>query len=91
MNPPVTRPVDPLALLADARHPDPFSVLGPHPSAGGIVVRAMLPGAERVDGYLVQLLTRCHPERSEGDHIEHGPLHFVQGDTLCHPRSTAKH
>src|SRR5262245_27621111 len=22
----------------------------------------------------------CHPERSEGDHIEHGPLRCAQGD-----------
>ena len=49
MNPLVARPVDPLALLADARHPDPFSVLGPHVVDGGVVVRAILPSAERVD------------------------------------------
>jgi 1,4-alpha-glucan branching enzyme len=34
--------------LAEARHPDPFSVLGPHVEASGIVVRAILPTAERV-------------------------------------------
>src|SRR5262245_44086441 len=49
MKPPVARPVDPLTLLADARHPDPFSLLGPHLVAGGVVVRASLPSAERVD------------------------------------------
>ena len=26
----------------------------------------------------------CHPERSEGDHVGHDPLHFVQGDTDLH-------
>jgi len=24
----------------------------------------------------------CHPERSEGDHLEHGSLRFAQGDTI---------
>jgi 1,4-alpha-glucan branching enzyme len=38
-----------LAALAEARHPDPFSVLGPHAAAGGQVVRAFLPGARAVD------------------------------------------
>ena len=49
MNPPVARLVDPLALLAGARHPDPFSVLGPHVTGTAVVIRAILPGAERVD------------------------------------------
>jgi DNA polymerase III alpha subunit len=31
-------------------------------------------GAERV------LTARCHPERSEGAHLEHGPLRCAQGD-----------
>ncbi|EGC98778.1 glycogen branching enzyme, partial [Burkholderia sp. TJI49] len=35
------------ALLA-ARHPDPFACLGPHVVADRVVVRALLPGAERV-------------------------------------------
>jgi 1,4-alpha-glucan branching enzyme len=34
--------------LAEARHADPFSVLGPHIEPGGVVVRAILPTAERV-------------------------------------------
>jgi 1,4-alpha-glucan branching enzyme len=38
-----------LAALAEARQPDPFSVLGPHAAAGGHVVRAFLPGARAVD------------------------------------------
>jgi 1,4-alpha-glucan branching enzyme len=36
------------AALADARHRDPFSVLGPHVSGGQVVIRAFLPGAEQV-------------------------------------------
>jgi len=35
------------ALMA-ARHADPFAVLGPHPDAEGVVVRACLPGAVSV-------------------------------------------
>ncbi|MBV9568087.1 MAG: 1,4-alpha-glucan branching enzyme, partial [Hyphomicrobiales bacterium] len=38
-----------LAALAQARHPDPFSVLGPHAASGGQVLRAFLPGAHAVD------------------------------------------
>ena len=45
---PLTRPVNPFDLLADARHSDPFSVLGPHPTDRGLVVRAMFPGAQTV-------------------------------------------
>src|SRR6185436_335388 len=41
--------VDPYALLAGARHSDPFSILGPHPTDRGLVIRAVLPGAERVE------------------------------------------
>ena len=35
--------------LAFALHPNPFSVLGPHDSPGGSVIRAFLPGALKVD------------------------------------------
>jgi 1,4-alpha-glucan branching enzyme len=37
-----------LDALAGARHPDPFSILGPHIVDGRVVVRALLPGAESV-------------------------------------------
>jgi len=43
--------IDPTAAADIARgiHPDPFSVLGVHPDdSGGVVVRAFIPGAERV-------------------------------------------
>ena len=36
-----------LARLAEARHHDPFSVLGPHPNGKSIVVRAFLPHAQK--------------------------------------------
>ena len=35
--------------LLDARHGDPFRVLGPHPVPDGVVVRAIRPGARRVE------------------------------------------
>ncbi|TMJ01284.1 MAG: 1,4-alpha-glucan branching protein GlgB [Alphaproteobacteria bacterium] len=35
--------------LARAIHGDPFSVLGPHQTPGGLVIRALLPGARSVD------------------------------------------
>src|SRR5690242_20371836 len=34
--------------LVDLRHPDPHSLLGIHPDAGGVVVRVYRPDAERV-------------------------------------------
>lgn len=37
-----------LEALLGARHPDPFSILGPHPDGDGTVVRACLPGAQSV-------------------------------------------
>ncbi len=37
-----------LGLLADARHWDPFSVLGPHPVEGGVSVRVICPLAAKV-------------------------------------------
>ncbi len=40
-------PVD-IEALVDGRHPDPFSQLGPHRTASGHAVRAMLPGASSV-------------------------------------------
>ena len=50
--------------LAEARHADPFGVLGPHLEPKGVVVRAMLPTAERVtllrDGSPPLDMTRRH-------------------------------
>jgi 1,4-alpha-glucan branching enzyme len=37
-----------LTGLVEARHADPFGVLGPHLIPGGIVIRAMLPDAREV-------------------------------------------
>jgi 1,4-alpha-glucan branching enzyme len=55
-----------LDAIAEARHGDPFSVLGPHLEAGKLVIRACLPTAERVEvavngsGNAVEM-KRCHP------------------------------
>jgi 1,4-alpha-glucan branching enzyme len=38
----------PFAELADARHGDPFSVLGPHRTPAGVIVRTIQPHAEHV-------------------------------------------
>ncbi len=56
-----------IAALLEARHGDPFAVLGPHAVEEGIVVRALLPGAEAVElvapsGRLLAVLERRRPE-----------------------------
>ena len=56
---------DELDRLARREHPDPHKVLGPHPSNGGVVVRAFRPAAEkvvaRVDGGSAVPLEQRHP------------------------------
>jgi 1,4-alpha-glucan branching enzyme len=37
-----------LQALAEARHADPFGVLGPHQNPNGVVIRALVPTAERI-------------------------------------------
>jgi 1,4-alpha-glucan branching enzyme len=61
-----TVPPEQVARIIDATHWDPFEVLGPHPTSGGIVVRAFLPDAQQVE--LVTLdqgeaapMKRVHP------------------------------
>jgi 1,4-alpha-glucan branching enzyme len=55
--------------LANATHGDPFSVLGPHPHDAGYIIRAFLPGAQKVevcaraDG---RTLARLDPGQPEG-------------------------
>jgi 1,4-alpha-glucan branching enzyme len=56
---------DDVLALVEARHGDPFSMMGPHESAGGIVVRAFVPHAETLnvigaDGKSVVGLQRRH-------------------------------
>ncbi len=53
--------------LVEARHGDPFALLGPHPAPGGVAIRAFLPQAESVEviaaetGLPVGRLARIHP------------------------------
>jgi 1,4-alpha-glucan branching enzyme len=53
-----------LERLAGGAHPDPHSILGMHPVDGGVVVRALRPGAEKVVALLasgpVELPHRAH-------------------------------
>src|SRR4051812_44041378 len=54
-----------LEALAGARHSDPFSVLGPHVEADGVVIRTIDPAAERIavtrTGSDPVPMTRQHP------------------------------
>jgi 1,4-alpha-glucan branching enzyme len=54
-----------LQALAEARHADPFGVLGPHVESGGVVIRAIVPTADRVtvtrNGSSPIDMTRRHP------------------------------
>jgi 1,4-alpha-glucan branching enzyme len=72
------------ALLA-ARHGDPFAVLGPHRTAGGWVLRALVPGAERVEVNGIALGRRHKEGLFEGLLAdEPGPyrLHATRGDAM---------
>ena len=56
-----------VAAIVGARHGDPFSVLGLHETASGLVVRAFVPGAQTVqaisrDGRVITDLERVHPD-----------------------------
>ncbi len=55
---------DAIAALVEARHGDPFALLGPHETAGGRVLRALLPGASAVSAVTrqgVSPLAQIHP------------------------------
>src|SRR5580698_8903373 len=62
-------PVDPqIAAIVAARPGDPFAFLGMHETGDGLVVRAMLPGAETVEvidvatGAVAGESARVHPD-----------------------------
>jgi 1,4-alpha-glucan branching enzyme len=62
------RPDPEIAAVVEARHDDPFSFLGMHRTAAGVVVRAMLPAAQEMDvidsatGAVVAAGTRIHQD-----------------------------
>ncbi len=45
---PVAAPRTDLERLLALEHPDPHSILGAHPEGGGVIVRALRPGASRI-------------------------------------------
>src|SRR5262245_31727150 len=56
-----------IAAIVDARHTDPFGVLGLHKTDAGMVVRAFVPDAERLsaidaNGAAITELERRHPD-----------------------------
>ncbi|WP_426145394.1 1,4-alpha-glucan branching protein GlgB [Polaromonas sp. DSR2-3-2] len=57
-----------IELICNARHGDPFSVLGPHADDGGVSIRAFLPSARRVEvldadsGHPIGTLEQQHPD-----------------------------
>ena len=58
---------DAIAAIAEARHGDPFAVLGPHATAEGLVIRAFVPHAETLEargagGEVIVELERRHPD-----------------------------
>ncbi len=60
-----TLPRSAIEAIVAGRHGDPFAVLGPHEVDGAMVVRAFVPGADRVDavtpgGELLAPLARLH-------------------------------
>lgn len=55
-----------IAAIVEARHGDPFAVLGPHETPAGLVIRALVPGAETLavetpEGTRVAALESVHP------------------------------
>src|SRR5450755_1867052 len=56
-----------IAALIDARHVDPFAVLGPHKVSGRTVLRALVPRAESLEvldsaeGTVIATLARIDP------------------------------
>jgi 1,4-alpha-glucan branching enzyme len=60
-------PDDQIAAIIEARHADPFAVLGPHADGKGTVIRAFVPHAETLearglDGAMIATLERRHPD-----------------------------
>lgn len=56
-----------IAALLAARHGDPFAILGPHQHPAGLVIRALVPGADTLQliddgGELRLALERRHPD-----------------------------
>jgi len=55
-----------IVAIVEARHGDPFAVLGPHPDGAGTAIRVFIPGADAVSvidakGKILGPLERVHP------------------------------
>jgi 1,4-alpha-glucan branching enzyme len=62
---PLTAPA--LQALAEGRHGDPFSVLGPHPGPDGALwLHVLLPGAESVEVQAGRVRCRLDPQQEAG-------------------------
>jgi 1,4-alpha-glucan branching enzyme len=64
--PPWRLAAEEVAAIAEARHPDPFAVLGPHACGKDLAIRAFVPHAETLEarepgGALIAVLEQRHP------------------------------
>ena len=80
---------DDIAAIVEARHGDPFALLGPHDTQAGTVIRALVPGAQTVEdeldviGYTKVIALTENDERDKNErHQSDHPL--GQGD-VSHP------
>src|SRR5215471_15767191 len=70
--------------ITSASHPDPFAVLGVHPTGSGFIARCFIPGAETVIAFArgrnVGELTRCNKSGFFDGRVtlrKHEPLVYV--------------
>lgn len=79
-------PDDAIAALADGRHGDPFSVLGPHRAGDGVIIRALLPGAlavslvDRDTGARLAGMERVHDAGLFAARVEGNPRYRLRID-----------
>ena len=92
----MTQPPEGIQRLLEARHHDPFDVLGRHPWGDGVVIRAHLPGATRATvccgGSVLPMQRYQHSALFEwfGSDCPHNTSYTLQwqdasGDTHNHP------
>ncbi len=77
-----------VAALVEARHGDPFAVLGPHAHPDGLVVRALLPGADAVELLGGEGAVLARLERRHLDGLFEGFLEGVAGPLAYRLRET---
>jgi 1,4-alpha-glucan branching enzyme len=83
-----------IEAIVNARHPDPFAVLGPHPVPGGIVIRTFQPDAQsvavldRATDDVIGALRRIHPAGLFSGIVNTGTPYRLRVDTGEVPRET---